>query len=275
MLGDEIDLENAKATRDRDKALKAIDEFVTIDPEFDANSERQRIEKRFQEQIKRNGVNARIKSIIKQKEADIQKIIENAKIAELTEEQIANSLARIKKRHDDQINQINNIYPSVNVAVSESDNSKLDPKSQPEDYSGASMYRNQYWFVTAFLICGIILSSIFAFWYPYSGQIPYSDQWLRDPSTSMKDPLINTLPFVLCIFEIFNAFCFYLLLKWNRFGFSGLVATSICMFLIKIFLRHEFIISLIVGLIPILIIYFILQIKRKGFSTWEMSDYKL
>lgn len=109
-LSSEIKLLKENAARNRDTALKAIDELVEIDPEFEKDIACQNIEMRYIDELEKSERIATITILKKRRGIDIKRALDNAKVAGLSEEQAAGNLARVNKRYDDEISKLESDY---------------------------------------------------------------------------------------------------------------------------------------------------------------------
>lgn len=98
----EIDKEHVKLIKERDSSLKDIDELKALDPEYDAEKAKQKIQDTYEAGVKKANVTARVNILKAQQNAELKKVKELGKKHDVT-----GMADRITKRYDDQILQIN------------------------------------------------------------------------------------------------------------------------------------------------------------------------
>ena len=116
--------------------------------------------------------------------------------------------------------------------------------------------------VTAWLILMIISNSLSAILYLFAGDMI---------SLTFPGGLSNLMLIFLTILTIGNVVCSVLLFKWMKLGFWGFVVTSIGAIIININIGLGIVQSL-VGLLGLVILYGILQIKSNNISAWDQLD---
>lgn len=113
--------------------------------------------------------------------------------------------------------------------------------------------------VTAWLILMIVLNSITALSYLLVGD---------SVSESFPDGISTSMLIVLAILGIANVIFAVLLFQWNKMGFWGFLATSIVALGINLSIGVGIGQSLL-GLLGIVILYAVLQIKKDAIPAWE------
>ena len=116
--------------------------------------------------------------------------------------------------------------------------------------------------VTAFLIIMIIVNSIVALMYFLF------NNFISQNSPNHASP--ETL-YLLGIGSVLNVFCALLLIKWKKWGFWGYIITALFAFIINICIGHGFLQSLS-GLIGLVVLFGVLQIKKKEVSAWDNME---
>lgn len=262
-LQSEIDLEIAKAKRDRDIALNAIEKLVGIDPEFEAEPQLQRIDREYHARVEESKNSAKVKFIEKHREADLKSIKQNAKLTGISEEQTSENINRINLRYNNQIDQI---FPISREISTEKQNEY--PSAFEFSDSDKNERKSRHWFVTSYLFFGIFTNSCFSVYYFYSKHVPVSQEWLLDATTSLDR--LKFVPFIFGSIAAIDAFLFFTLLRWKAMGYYIFAFTTFIIFLIKItLLRNSFSFSITTAILSVLILYLILHIKKNGVSAWD------
>ena len=119
--------------------------------------------------------------------------------------------------------------------------------------------RKRHGCVTAWLILMIILNSLVAILYLFGSEIVYKN------STSN---ISETGVLILGIIATGNLIFSVMLLKWKKWAFWGFTATSVITLSINVTNGHGVGTSLI-GLIGVVVLYGILQIKKDEVSAWD------
>jgi hypothetical protein len=118
--------------------------------------------------------------------------------------------------------------------------------------------KQRHGFVTAWLVIGIVLNSITAVMY-------------ISASESVMGALPNVSPeifILLGVCGIANIIFTVMLFQWKKLGFWGLVVSSVVVLIINLIIGIE-IIQLVPGLIGVVVLYGVLQIKKDGVTAWE------
>ena len=113
--------------------------------------------------------------------------------------------------------------------------------------------------VTAWLILIIIFNSLSAILYLFAGEMV---------SENFPGGISDSMMILLAILGIGNVIFALLLFKWKKIGFWGFVATSIVTLFINLSIGLGIGQSLF-GLVGIVILYFVLQIKKDDVTTWN------
>ena len=112
--------------------------------------------------------------------------------------------------------------------------------------------------VTAWLIFMIIANSLTAVLYLFAGNTIVQN---------MSGNISNTMLIVLAILGIANVVFSVMLLNWKKIGFWGFVITSIVVLIINLSIGLG-IAQSVLGLLGIVILYAVLQIKRDDVKAW-------
>lgn len=119
--------------------------------------------------------------------------------------------------------------------------------------------KHRHWSVTACLVLIIVTNSLLSQVYLFASDIvgynlppDVSYVWIK----------------ALGVLGLANIFFAVLLFRWRKIGFWGFVLASIGSLLISLYLGLMKAPSLL-GLLGILVLYGVLQIKKDGVSTWE------
>ena len=116
--------------------------------------------------------------------------------------------------------------------------------------------------VTTWLILMIIFNSLTAVIYLFAGDIV---------AQNLPGGISNSMMILLAVLVIFNIIFSVMLLKWKKWGFWGLIFTSIGAFVINLSIGLG-IGQSIIGLFGIAILFGILQIKKDNISAWDNLD---
>ena len=123
--------------------------------------------------------------------------------------------------------------------------------------------RKRHGCVTAWLIFMIAANALSAIL--YLARTEYMAKMVsNEPSTKGMIVLLGLI-------GVANIYFAFLLLRWKRQGFYGIIGTSAVTFMINLSLGLG-IGQSILGLVGIGILYAILQIKQDGNSTWSQLD---
>ena len=122
----------------------------------------------------------------------------------------------------------------------------------------ASNPKQRHGCVTAWLIFMIIANSLTAVLYLFAGNTIVQN---------MSGNISNTMLIVLAILGIANVVFSVMLLNWKKIGFWGFVITSIVVLIINLSIGLG-IAQSVLGLLGIVILYAVLQIKRDDVKAW-------
>jgi predicted membrane metal-binding protein len=113
--------------------------------------------------------------------------------------------------------------------------------------------------VTAWLIFMIIANSLTAIFYLFMGDAI---------SQNLANPIPQPMMLGLAVLGIANLIFSIMLFQWKKWAFWGISATSLIALAINLSIGLGIGTSMF-GLIGIVILYGILQIKKDGITTWE------
>ena len=113
--------------------------------------------------------------------------------------------------------------------------------------------------VTAWLILMIIGNSLIALLYIFGGELVAQE---------FSGELSSSSLILLALLGIANVIFAILLLKWNKFGFWGYLLTSVAVLVVNIGIGIS-IGQSILGLLGVVILFGILQIKEGNISAWD------
>ncbi len=126
--------------------------------------------------------------------------------------------------------------------------------------------RKRHVFITCWLIWGIFVNAYFAYLYLFN-----ADQALMNLDNLLPTDSQRLLIVMLGIMSSLNILFYILLIKWNKIGFYGIVVTGLSSIVINLYIGYDLILSFF-GLIGILILYSILQLKKNGVSAWQLLE---
>jgi hypothetical protein len=81
----------------------------------------------------------------------------------------------------------------------------------------------------------------------------------------------ENLLLIVASIQILNVLFLFMLLKWFKLGFWGLLSTSTLLFIIQI-MNTKNILTPIITVIVMLIIYGLLKLKKRNISGWDNLD---
>lgn len=116
--------------------------------------------------------------------------------------------------------------------------------------------------VTAWLVMMIVVNSITSCIYFFAG-----DKFTQHSPVKISSGMLIMIGILGVANVIFSIF----LLKWRKLGFFGFVVTSLAALIINISLGLGPL-SAIFGLLGVVLLYGILQIKQGNRSTWEQLE---
>ncbi|MFC5195367.1 hypothetical protein ACFPH8_08525 [Bizionia hallyeonensis] len=116
--------------------------------------------------------------------------------------------------------------------------------------------------VTAWLILMIVVNAITALSYLIAGD---------SVSESFPGSVSNFTLIILALLGIANVIFAVLLFQWNKLGFWGFLSTSLVALLINLSIGIPIGQSLL-GLLGIVILYAVLQIKREHVPAWDYLE---
>lgn len=116
--------------------------------------------------------------------------------------------------------------------------------------------------LTAWLIYLMISNSIVSLGLFYNiGSVVQRFQYIKSES----------LLLIVASIQILNVLFLFMLLKWFKLGFWGLLSTSVLLFIIQIMNTNN-IITPIITVIVMLIMYGLLKLKKRNVSGWDNLD---
>jgi hypothetical protein len=121
-----------------------------------------------------------------------------------------------------------------------------------------SAVKQRHGCVTAFLILMIVLNSIGALTYLFAGDTI---------SKNIPGGVSDTMMISLAVLGVLNVVFAVMLYKWKRLGFWGFIITSMGAFAINMSIGLG-IFQSISGLVGIVILFGVLQIKKDNISAW-------
>jgi len=125
--------------------------------------------------------------------------------------------------------------------------------------------RRRHGFVTAWLFWGILINVFFASFYLLATEQAMFNRDIRLPSEIETE----RIKFIMIgIFRALNILLYFLLIKWEKSGFYGLIFTSIALLVINLSIGYDIIWSSF-GIIGTIILYYSLQLKKNGISSWQ------
>ncbi|PCJ94862.1 MAG: hypothetical protein COA50_10785 [Flavobacteriaceae bacterium] len=113
--------------------------------------------------------------------------------------------------------------------------------------------------ITSWLLLMIFANSLAAVVYLFAGEII---------SNISLNAISNSMLVLLVISSICNVFFTISLFKWKKWAFWGLVITSFGVFIINLSIGIG-VVQSIFGLVGIVILYVLLQIKKNNVSSWS------
>ena len=116
--------------------------------------------------------------------------------------------------------------------------------------------------VTTWLILVIILNSLIALLYLFAGDII---------AQNFPGGISNSMLILLAVLGIANVVFSVMLLNWKKIGFWGVILSSIVALVVNLSIGIG-IAQSIVGLIGVVVLYGVLQIKKDNISAWENLD---
>ncbi|MBT8205004.1 MAG: hypothetical protein KJP14_07075 [Eudoraea sp.] len=116
--------------------------------------------------------------------------------------------------------------------------------------------------VTAWLILLIIINSLTALSYLFAGGLI---------SQNIPGGVSKSMMIILALMGIANVIFAVLLFKWRKIGFWGFLLTSIVALAINLNIGMSIGQSLL-GLVGIILLYGVLQIKKDQVSAWNQLD---
>jgi hypothetical protein len=126
-----------------------------------------------------------------------------------------------------------------------------------------AIQRNRNGFVMAWLIWGIIANAGFSSLYLFDTDGALMNLDYLMPTDSQRIMII-----MLGILSLLNIVFYALLINWKKSGFEGLVIISIASLVINLSIGYDLIWSCF-GIIGIVILYSLLQVKKNGVSSWQ------
>jgi hypothetical protein len=118
--------------------------------------------------------------------------------------------------------------------------------------------------VTAWLILMIIANSLTAILYLFAGDMI---------AQNFPGGISNFMLILLAILGVGNVIFSILLFKWMKIGFWGFLATSIAVLVVNLSIGLGIVQSLF-GLVGIVVLYGVLQIKKDNVSAWTNLEYQ-
>lgn len=116
--------------------------------------------------------------------------------------------------------------------------------------------------VTAWLIFMIIANAAFAAIYLFAGDMV---------AENIPGGISNLMLFLLGLLAAANVVFAVLLLKWKRIGFYGFLATSVITIAVNLSIGLG-VGQSIAGIIGVIILYGILQIKKDSVTAWDNME---
>ena len=121
-----------------------------------------------------------------------------------------------------------------------------------------STIKQRHGCVTTWLILMIVLNSFTALLYIFGSD---------SISKNIPGGISNTMTSLLVILGLLNVVFAFMLLRWKKIGFWGFILTSLVAFAVNLSIGQGAFQSLL-GLIGIVILYGILQIKKDNVTAW-------
>jgi len=116
--------------------------------------------------------------------------------------------------------------------------------------------------ITAWLILMIIANSVTALMYLFAGDMV---------AQNLPGEIPQHMMILLAIMGIINVICSVLLFKWMKLGFWGFIASSLIAVAINLSIGLGIGQSLF-GLIGVIILYGVFQIKKDNVTAWDNLD---
>ena len=116
--------------------------------------------------------------------------------------------------------------------------------------------------ITAWLILMIIANSVTALMYLFAGDMV---------AQNLPGEIPQHMMILLAIMGIINVICSVLLFKWMKLGFWGFIASSLIAVAINLSIGLGIGQSLF-GLIGVVILYGVFQIKKDNVTAWDNLD---
>ena len=121
------------------------------------------------------------------------------------------------------------------------------------------MRKQRHGCLTAWLIYLMIASAIISYVFFFKN---------NDEMEKLQQKFSENIIFVIGSIGILNILFCYLILKWVKLGFWGLIVTNSIMMIIHI-MNGSDLMRPVLGLSCIIVLYALLQIKKKNVSGWD------
>ena len=112
-------------------------------------------------------------------------------------------------------------------------------------------------FLTLFLVLSLIAQ--------VSTTVSYQQLIFNEHPIFVYAPLRISVLFMIGVLDVL---CNILILNWNKFGFYGALSFSLIFFCINISFEEISYLQSSYGIIGVLILYLLMQIKKNGVSAW-------